>query len=183
MCSTSGNYVLPESTRSGQVSKQLNEKADATQQHSNASEILIGFAQFQAQDFDADISDISGLVSASQVSSPASVSSLAPASTSSTVPTAAASSQQGAAASCQEPAAKVECKKKEDKWRCDRERNGTAVKNTTGLPFRRWVLSYGTEYHTIPEKTARRDTPRFSKWVVSTNKEICRVMKGVLHFS
>ncbi|KAH7967092.1 hypothetical protein HPB49_022582 [Dermacentor silvarum] len=79
---TSGNYVLPESPRSGQVSKHLNEKADATQQHSNASEILIGFAQFQAQDFDADISDISGLVSASQVSSPASVSSLVPASTS-----------------------------------------------------------------------------------------------------
>ncbi|XP_049516382.1 uncharacterized protein LOC125942261 [Dermacentor silvarum] len=107
---TSGNYALPESPRSEQLNEPLD---DSQQQSSSASSILMGIAQFQDQDLEArsDISDISGLASASQVSSPASTSTLTPASTSSTTPastsstTPASTSSTTAASTSKAPAA------------------------------------------------------------------------------
>lgn len=136
----SGNYVLPESPRYGEVNQQLNKPADETQKQSSASEILMGIVQFQEQDFDtrSDISDISGLVSASQVS----VSSLDVVYDSTldfTYDTSLNIASSGCpkfpGTCCKQLSAKIE--KEKDKRRNDRERNGTAVQNTAGVPFGR----------------------------------------------
>ncbi|XP_075539863.1 uncharacterized protein LOC142574723 [Dermacentor variabilis] len=80
---TSGNYVVPASPREASQQLDSSEPLGANQQHSSAEKLLMGIAQFEDQDLDeqSDFSDLSALVSASQVSS-ASTSSPAPASTS-----------------------------------------------------------------------------------------------------
>nr|XP_050028017.2 uncharacterized protein LOC126523448 [Dermacentor andersoni] len=120
---TSGNYVVPASPR--EVSQQLDtsEPHSANQQHSSAEKILMGIAQFEDQDLDAqsDISDLSGLVSVSQVSSastsspaPATMASMTSASTLSTAP-ALMSAAQGAAVPSQQGAASQRLQNKEEK--------------------------------------------------------------------
>ncbi|XP_054921362.1 uncharacterized protein [Dermacentor andersoni] len=116
---TSGNYVVPASPRE-EASQQLDtsEPLGGNQQHSSAERLLMGIAQFEDQDLDeqSDFSDLSGLVSASQVSS-ASTSSPAPASASSPAPASASSpastsTAQGAAAPSHQGAASQRLQKK-----------------------------------------------------------------------